>query len=104
MAAYNSDRARWAKPLPLGEVLEKYLNQYALLGKLRQQRLLDSWEAVMGPAVASRTRRLWMDGTVLFVELTSAPLRTQMVQSTSRVLEILQQHAGKEAITEIVFR
>jgi DNA-binding transcriptional regulator YbjK len=85
-------------------VLEAYLKQYALQGRLQQQRLIDDWESVMGSTVAARTRRIWMEGTVLHIELTSAPLRTQLVQSTARVLEILQQHAGAAAITEIVFR
>ena len=99
-----SDRARWARPRPHAAAIENYLSHYALQGKLRQQRLLDDWELLMGSTVATRTRRLWLDGTILHVELTSAPLRTQLVQSSSRVLEILQNHAGKETITKIVFR
>jgi len=98
-----SDRNRWARPQPLADVLQAYLQQYALQGRLRQQALLDDWEKLMGSAVTTRTRRLWLDGTVLHVEITSAPLRTQLVQSTSRILEILQKHAGPEAITEVVF-
>lgn len=101
---YSSDKARWAKAKPVGEAIENYLKHFALDGKLRQQRLLDSWQALMGSMVATRTRRLWLEGTVLHVELTSAPLRTQLVQSRTRVLEILQEHAGAETVTEVVFR
>ena len=99
----HSERARWARPRTVGEAIEAYLKHFALDGKLRQQNLLENWERLMGSMVASRTRRLWLDGTVLHVELTSAPLRTQLVQSRTRVIEILQKHAGLEVVTDIAF-
>ncbi len=102
--AFRPQDTRYGRPRPLGEAIEAYLKHFALQGKLRQQSLLDSWEQLMGSTVASRTHRLWLDGTVLHIELSSAPLRTQLVQSRTRVLEILQAHAGADAITEVVFR
>jgi hypothetical protein len=39
----------------------------------------------------------------LFVRLTSAPLKQELVMAKTRVLELLNAEVGSEAVTEVIF-
>ena len=43
---------------PIGKLIQKYLRQESLESPLNEQRLLDSWETVLGPTIMSYTRDL----------------------------------------------
>ena len=36
---------------PIGKLIQKYLRQESLESPLNEQRLLDSWETVLGPTI-----------------------------------------------------
>ena len=38
---------------PIGKLIQKYLRQESLESPLNEQRLLDSWETVLGPTIMS---------------------------------------------------
>ena len=45
---------------PIGKLIQKYLRQESLESPLNEQRLLDSWETVLGPTIMSYTRDLYI--------------------------------------------
>ena len=98
-----SPTARRADTIPLKEGLEALVRAYRLGGKLSEVSLVASWERVMGKAVALKTKEVYVSKGKLFVRLTSAPLKHELVMAKTRVLDLLNSEAGTQVVSEVVF-
>ncbi|RZK29177.1 MAG: DUF721 domain-containing protein [Hymenobacter sp.] len=99
----SSPTARQADIIPLKEGLEALVRVYRLGGKLSEVSLVASWERVMGKAVALKTKEVYISKGKLFVRLTSAPLKHELVMAKTRVLDLLNTEAGKQVVSEVIF-
>ena len=88
----------------LKEAVDGMLKAYRLDDRLRQVKLIDSWEKIMGPTVANRTVEIKIFGKKLFVKLNSASLRQELFQEREKILKLLNEEAGAVVIEEIVFQ
>jgi predicted nucleic acid-binding Zn ribbon protein len=68
-----------------------------------KEGLVASWERVMGKAVAQKTKEVYVSKGKLFVRLTSAPLKHELVMAKTRVLELLNSEVGAQVVTEVIF-
>ena len=98
-----SASARRADIIPLKESLEALVRAYRLGAKLNEVTVVASWERVMGKAVAQKTKEVYVSKGKLFVRLTSAPLKHELVMAKTRVLELLNAEVGEQAVTEVIF-
>lgn len=80
------------------------LEDYKLDEKFDQKNLIASWERLMGKPIASRTTRLFVKDGVLFVKLSSAPLKNEMNLNKARVLDIIRKEFGEKVLKDIVFQ
>jgi predicted nucleic acid-binding Zn ribbon protein len=87
----------------LKEALAQMLKVYRLQGKFDETNAIASWEAVVGKAVANRTKEIFIREKKLFVRLESAVVKNQLVMMRSQIIENINERAGVEVITEIVF-
>jgi len=85
------------------EALDSMLKAFKLDGKLQQLKLINSWEKIMGPAVASRTTDIKFYGKKLYITLSSASLRQELFQERERLVGLLNEESGVEMVEEIIF-
>ena len=71
---------------------------------LNEHRLIRAWDKVLGPAVARYTRELRIYNQVLFVTISSAALRNELMMRRSELVIRLNAEAGAQVITQIVLR
>ncbi len=88
----------------LKDVIRDMLQNYHIEEKFDHTRLLASWEKLMGKPIASRTSKLFVKDSVLFVRLTSAPLKSEMSMNKAKVLDIIRKEFGEKVIKDIVFQ
>ena len=88
----------------IGSLIRKFLRQEGLETPLNEKRLIDAWAEVMGTTIASMSKALYIKNQVLFVEVTSAPLRQQLMMGRAQLVTKLNQHVGAQVISNIVFR
>ncbi len=93
----NNDR-------PIKSAVDELLRNYHLEDKMGQVKLVNSWETVMGKAVAHRTTELIIREKKLFVSLSSASLRQELFQAREKILQLLNEAAGAKVIDEVIFR
>ena len=98
-----SPTARRADIIPLKEGLEALVRAYRLGGKLDEVTIVASWERVMGKAVALKTQEVYVAKGKLFVRLSSAPLKHELVMAKTQVLEMLNNAVGSQVVSEVVF-
>jgi hypothetical protein len=95
---------RRSKTLTLAEVISDYKKEMKIDGKLREVALVGSWEKIAGRAVASRTTRIYVKEGILHVHLKSSVIRSELLMMKESIRSRLNDEAGSEIITDIVFR
>ncbi len=88
----------------LGEVIQKYLEAMDIDGKLKEVRLIKSWESVVGKMISNKTTKLFIKDKKLFVYLNSSIARNELSMIKDDLLTRLNQQAGEEIIEDIVLK
>lgn len=87
---------------PLKEWLQIFASSPQLRDRLYQTRIQTIWEESMGPLVVKHTRRLYVDGSKLVLNIDSSPLRSELYRMRSAIMEKINQRLGEVLITEII--
>ncbi len=88
----------------IGALIRNFLRQESLETPLNEQRLINSWKEVLGPTIASYTHGLYIRNQILYVHLTSAALRQELMMGRDLLVRNLNQHVGATVINNIIFR
>jgi len=83
------------------DVIEEIFSSYKLDGRLTEIRLRNSWEALMGKAIANRTHSISLKDGILFIKVTSAPLSEELHYAGEKIIKILNKEFGKDIIKDI---
>lgn len=87
----------------IGKLVLQYLRQESLESPLNEQRLLAAWPEVIGPA-ARYTTNLYIRNQTLYVHITSAALRQELMMGREALIRALNQKVKATVITNIIFR
>ena len=88
----------------VGGVIMQYLREMGLETPLNEHRVIQAWDRVMGPAVSRYAKEISIYNQVLFVTITSAALRNELMMRRSELVARLNAEAGAQVITQIVLR
>ncbi len=88
---------------PVKDSIQALLKAYRIQSKVNQVQVVASWEKIVGKAIALKTKELYFKEDKLFVLLTSAPLKHQLVMSKTRVIELINMEVGEGVVKEVVF-
>lgn len=100
----NHRDGRKSDTMRVSEAMSDLLKEFKIEDKYVESQLIDSWEKVMGTPIATRTSKIYINQKVLFVHLTSAPLRQELEMSKDRVLDLLEKEMGSRVVDKVVFR
>jgi len=95
---------RRSRTISLGEAMRDYIREMNLEGKLLEVNLINSWEELVGKAIASRTSKVYIRDHILYIRLNSSVARNELMMQREALREKLNEKAGKEIIREIVLR
>ena len=87
----------------LGDVIRQVLKSQHLLPKLNETRLINAWEKVLGESVCQYTKDRYIKNKVLYVKISSAVLRNELLMSREQLIIALNKEVGTEVITDIFF-
>ena len=88
----------------VGGVILQYLREYGLETPLNEHRLIQAWGTLLGPAVSKYTKDLKIYNQVLFVTISSAALRNELMMRRTELVSRLNAPVGAQVITQIVLR
>jgi predicted nucleic acid-binding Zn ribbon protein len=95
---------RRSKTISLAEAMQDYIREMNLGDKLREVGVVESWESIVGRAIAARTSKVYIKDGVLFVHLKSSIVRNELMMLREALREKLNNQAGTELIKEIVLK
>jgi len=82
---------------------QNFLKEENLEHTYNQKQVITNWEMIMGKTIASRTTKLFFNQKTLFVKLSSAPLKNEMQNAKTRILELIENEMGKGEIEDVKF-
>ena len=88
----------------IGEMIKKFFRQNGLESPLNEYRLVQAWDDMVGPAIARYTDNLYIKNQTLYVHLTSAVLRQELMMARELLIKNLNRAVGAQVIGNIVFR
>lgn len=84
------------------EVVNFFLRGNQKLAEGYQSSRIDEvWREVMGKSIASYTGKIQMKGQTLYVEITSSPLKKELVMSQGKIIGLLNEAMGNSLIKDI---
>ncbi|MDR0872560.1 MAG: DUF721 domain-containing protein [Prevotellaceae bacterium] len=95
---------RHKDPQRLSAVLGEVLRMQNLDTKLNETRLLNAWEKRLGKSINAYTKGKYVKDKTLFVHVTSAVLRSDLMMSRYKIRDMLNAECGTTVISDIVFR
>jgi hypothetical protein len=88
----------------LGEVIREYVLEMKMDSKLKEADIASSWKSLMGKTIARYTSNIYMAKRILFVEINSSVVKNELIMLREEIRKRLNESAGEELITKIVFK
>lgn len=89
---------------PIGQIITEAFRAAGTSELYDRQRVCYLWTEITGPTINRMTTRRWVDREgALHVSITSASLRNDLQFLAPKLIERLNEAAGKKVITRIVF-
>ncbi|MFD0939284.1 DUF721 domain-containing protein [Pedobacter boryungensis] len=89
--------------ISLKDAITKMLSVYRLRGKYDETGVVVHWPELMGTAVANRTTQIYVSNKKLFVRIESSVIKNELLMVRTGIIQKLNERAGSEVVTEIVF-
>lgn len=88
----------------LKDAIHQLLDTYKLKGKLTEQKLVDSWEKLMGHVIARHTTKVFIQDKKLIVKLDSSVLRQELSYAKTKIITRLNEEIGEVVIEDVIFQ
>jgi len=87
----------------LGDVIEELYSKFSHNKNFREAALRDAWAHLMGVSVAKRTGFIRIEKSTVIFEITSSPLRHNLVSQKTEILHKLKMDNGLKWVEDIRF-
>jgi predicted nucleic acid-binding Zn ribbon protein len=88
----------------LSEILGESLKNLQIDGKINETRILDAWSEVVGPVISAHTINKYVSRRVLYVQMDTPIIRSELQMMRQNLVERLNKAAGADTIRDIIFR
>ena len=95
-------RTKRGSDMTMKEAVDQLLEVYKLRRKFDETALLAAWPEMMGPAIANRTRQLFIRDKKLYVRVESAVIKNELLQTRSQIIKNMNERVGKVVIEDVV--
>ncbi len=82
----------------ISTLIAEVLRESGLERPLMERHIIDAWPKVLGPTIARYTGKISINRGVLYVQITSAPLRQELFNCRFQLVDKLQKAVGCEGI------
>ncbi len=86
----------------IDDVVKEYLKALKIDDKLKEVRLIKTWDEVVGKTIARSTSNIYITNRKLFVKLNSSVIRNELFMLREGLKKALNDRAGEIVIDEII--
>ena len=88
----------------ISDVVSQLLKELNIDQKMKEVRIINSWDEVLGANITRATSKIFIKNRVLFVYLKSPVVRNELMMLKSGIIKALNDKVGEKIIDEIVFK
>ncbi len=88
----------------IADAIRAYLKESKLEKPLKERKLVQSWETLLGKSVSRATSKIYLRDGKLFVHLSSSVVKNELYMLQDEIRKKLNDAAGEELVREIVLR
>lgn len=88
----------------LGAALHGALRETGLEGKVKEKEIFTRWESIVGPAIANNAEPARFSGGTLWIRVSSAAWRQELVLMREELRGTINAALGTELVRELVLR
>jgi len=88
----------------LSEVIREFVKGSSIERKLKETDAVQSWEELLGKTIARYTKNVSLKNKVLFVEISSSVVKNELFMMRDEIRRKLNERAGEELVSTIIFR
>lgn len=89
---------------PIGDIIEKIIEEHHLQYGLLKVRVNDAWHNTMNKNIVQHTGSLYLKKDELQVKITSDALRQNLSYQAQEIVDELNTTLGKKVIEKIIFK
>jgi len=93
---------RKSNELTMKAAIEQLLEAYKLSDQFIVEKIKINWPELVGKVIANRTDEITIRQQKLYLKVSSASLRQELIMMKSTLIENINTYAGKKLINEIV--
>jgi hypothetical protein len=90
--------------MSIGDALKDFVSKNKLQTGLDKVNVRDIWNQQMGPAIEKYTTAIKLEGSTLFVQLSSSVLREELGYGKEKIIRNINEALGKDLIKKLVLR
>lgn len=83
------------------ELIEGLFDSYHLGNKYDEISVVNSWETIVGKQIAQKTTKVYISNAMLYIYISSAPLKNELRYYKAVLIEKVNTFAKKELIKDI---
>ncbi len=88
----------------VGDIIKQLLKEDKIDRQFNEQQIVYLWPEIVGQGINRYTTSRWVKNGVLYLHISSAVLRNELMMSRSELLKRLNEAVGSEVIHDIVIR
>lgn len=88
----------------LREALGEFTKSKKIKKGYKQLLLQKFWEKKMGEMINSYTEKLYVRGDILYVTISSSPLKQELDLGRDKIITMIEKEFGKDYISKLVLR
>ena len=89
---------------PLKDILRAYIKAQGWNQSMIENNVRNTWQQMMGPAIASKTTNIYLKQGVLYINLNSAVLRNELMMMHDQIVVRFNEAVGEDIIQKVVLR
>ncbi len=90
--------------MSIGDALKDFVSKNKLQTGLDKVNVRDVWNQQMGPAIEKYTTAIKLEGSTLFVQLSSSVLREELGYGKEKIIRNINEALGKDLVRKLVLR
>jgi len=88
----------------LKEALGEFTKSKKIKKGYKQLLIQKFWEKQMGEMINSYTKKLYVRGDILYVTISSSPLKQELDLGKDKIITLIENEFGKDYISKLVLR
>jgi len=94
---------RKANDKSIKEAIEQMMQVYKIKRKFDETGIIAHWPNLVGKAVASRTKEIFIHDKKLFLRIESSVIKNELMAVRSQIIERINTEANSLLIEEVIF-